>query len=127
MKCDNFARAESFLPNVLHHEDTYLLKLRFLSICKPSNFFFLLSQIFYLQFEPQNFHACKQIPIGDIYLDLILCFYFETIQLLLSYYISRGWKPLTIITKRSILDVAAVLDPPLHISVLPRFSIIWTL
>ena len=24
-----------------------------------------------------------------------------------------GWKPLTIITKRSILDVAAVLDPPL--------------
>ena len=25
----------------------------------------------------------------------------------------KGWKPLTIITKRSILDVAAVLDPPL--------------
>ena len=25
----------------------------------------------------------------------------------------NGWKPLTIITKRSILDVAAVLDPPL--------------
>ena len=24
-----------------------------------------------------------------------------------------GWKPLTIITKSSILDVAAVLDPPL--------------
>ena len=23
------------------------------------------------------------------------------------------WKPLTVITKRSILDVAAVLDPPL--------------
>ena len=26
--------------------------------------------------------------------------------------IVNGWKPLTIITKRSILDVAAVLDPP---------------
>ena len=26
--------------------------------------------------------------------------------------ILNGWKPLTIITKRSILDVAAVLDPP---------------
>ena len=30
--------------------------------------------------------------------------------------IVNGWKPLTIITKRSILDVAAVPDPPLHIS-----------
>ena len=28
--------------------------------------------------------------------------------------IVNGWKPLTIITKRSILDVAAVLDPPLY-------------
>ena len=27
--------------------------------------------------------------------------------------IVNGWRPLTIITKRSILDVAAVLDPPL--------------
>ena len=27
--------------------------------------------------------------------------------------IVHGWKPLTTITKRSILDVAAVLDPPL--------------
>ena len=27
--------------------------------------------------------------------------------------IVNGWKPLTIITKRSILDVAAVLDAPL--------------
>ena len=27
--------------------------------------------------------------------------------------IVNGWKPLTIITKRFILDVAAVLDPPL--------------
>ena len=27
--------------------------------------------------------------------------------------IVNDWKPLTIITKRSILDVAAVLDPPL--------------
>ena len=27
--------------------------------------------------------------------------------------IVKGWKPLTIITKRSILDVAAVLDPSL--------------
>ena len=31
--------------------------------------------------------------------------------------IVNGWKPLTIITKRSILDVAAVLDPPLKESV----------
>ena len=29
--------------------------------------------------------------------------------------IVNGWKPLTIITKCSILDVAAVLDPPLDI------------
>ena len=28
--------------------------------------------------------------------------------------IVNSWKPLTIITKRSILDVAAVLDPPLR-------------
>ena len=27
--------------------------------------------------------------------------------------IVNGWKPLTIITKRYILDVAAILDPPL--------------
>ena len=27
--------------------------------------------------------------------------------------IVNGWKPLTILTKSSILDVAAVLDPPL--------------
>ena len=27
--------------------------------------------------------------------------------------IVNGWKPLTIITKRSILDVAAALDPPM--------------
>ena len=27
----------------------------------------------------------------------------------------NGFQPLTIITKRSILDVAAVLDPPLHL------------
>ena len=29
--------------------------------------------------------------------------------------IVNGWKPLTIITKRSILDVSAVLDPPLKL------------
>ena len=29
--------------------------------------------------------------------------------------IVHGWKPLTIITKHSILDAAAVLDPPLDI------------
>ena len=28
--------------------------------------------------------------------------------------IVNGWKPLTIITKRPILDVVAALDPPLH-------------
>ena len=31
--------------------------------------------------------------------------------------IVNGWKPLTIITKRSILDVAAALDPPLKIHI----------
>ena len=30
--------------------------------------------------------------------------------------IVNGWKPLTIITKRFILDVAAVLDPPLIVN-----------
>ena len=29
--------------------------------------------------------------------------------------IVNGWKPLTIITKRSILDVSAALDPPLYV------------
>ena len=29
--------------------------------------------------------------------------------------IVNGWKPLTIITESSVLDVAAVLDPPLSI------------
>ena len=29
--------------------------------------------------------------------------------------IVNGWKPLAIITKRSILDVATVLDPPLYL------------
>ena len=29
--------------------------------------------------------------------------------------IANGWKPLTFVTKRSILDVAAALDPPLWI------------
>ena len=32
--------------------------------------------------------------------------------------IVNGWKPLTIITKRSILDVAVVLDPPVKIGVM---------
>ena len=31
--------------------------------------------------------------------------------------IVNGWKPLTIITKHSILDVAAVLDPPLELEI----------
>ena len=38
--------------------------------------------------------------------------------------IANGWKPLNIITKRSILDVAAALDPPL-ISVVLISSIRW--
>ena len=36
--------------------------------------------------------------------------------------IVNDWKPLPIITRRSILDVAAVLDPPLGTSYLP---ILW--
>ena len=31
--------------------------------------------------------------------------------------VNESWKPLTIITKRSILDVAAVLDPPLILKI----------
>ena len=31
--------------------------------------------------------------------------------------IVNGWKPLPIITKRSILDVAAALDPPLALKI----------
>ena len=34
--------------------------------------------------------------------------------------IVNGWKPLTIITKSSILDVAAVLGPPLYILFQPN-------
>ena len=41
--------------------------------------------------------------------------------------IVNGWKPLTIITKNSILDVAAVLDPPLvRVYVLWR-TLVWSL
>ena len=38
--------------------------------------------------------------------------------------IVNGFQPLTIITKRSILDVAAVLDPPLNISVSEKQKIL---
>ena len=31
----------------------------------------------------------------------------------------NGWKPLTVITKRSILDFGATLDPPLPLTLLP--------
>ena len=34
--------------------------------------------------------------------------------------IVNGWKPLTIITKHFILDVAAALDPPLESIITPR-------
>ena len=34
--------------------------------------------------------------------------------------IINGWKPLTIITRGSILDVAAVLGPPLAPDILPK-------
>ena len=83
MKFDNLARTESFLPAFLHNEDTYSLKFRFLSICKPGNFCLLLSQII-SQFEPKHFHAYNQTPTGGIYLDLISFYYSETIQLLVS-------------------------------------------
>ena len=36
--------------------------------------------------------------------------------------IVNGWKPLTIITKRSILDVAAILDPPLGLDIKVLFT-----
>ena len=37
--------------------------------------------------------------------------------------IANSWKPLTIITKRSIFDVAAGLDPPLVASVFRNFMV----
>ena len=37
--------------------------------------------------------------------------------------IVNGWKPLTIITKHSILDVAAVVDPPMTYLSLFKFSL----
>ena len=36
--------------------------------------------------------------------------------------IVNGWKPLTIITRRSILDVAAVLDPPLLVIIVTSLT-----
>ena len=39
--------------------------------------------------------------------------------------IVNGCKPLTIITKRSILDVAVVLDPPLTLVIAPFLFISW--
>ena len=45
MKFDNLTKIESFLPAFLHNEEIYSLKLRFLSICKPSTFCLLLSQM----------------------------------------------------------------------------------
>ena len=41
--------------------------------------------------------------------------------------IVNGWKPFTIITKSSILDVAAFLDPPLHLTMLDALSDIYTI
>ena len=38
--------------------------------------------------------------------------------------IVNGWKPLTIITKCSILDVAAVLDPPLDKDFFSKFILV---
>ena len=41
--------------------------------------------------------------------------------------IVNGWKPLTIITKRTILDVAGALDPPLMINLTSgAYSVIQT-
>ena len=39
--------------------------------------------------------------------------------------IFNGWKPLTIITKGSILDVAAVLDPPLFLTYLVTYALLF--
>ena len=40
-----------------------------------------------------------------------------TIKMVCFVIIVNGWKRLTIITKRSVLDVAAALDPPLSIAI----------
>ena len=88
MKFDNLARTESFLPAFLHNEDAYSLKFRFLSICKPSNFCLLLSQIV-------SSPILNQIPTGGIYLDLISYYYSETIHLLVSYHVPVfSWRSL---------------------------------
>ena len=45
MKFDDLAKIETFLPAFLHNEETYSLNFRFLSVCKPSTFCLLLSQM----------------------------------------------------------------------------------
>ena len=55
MKLDNISKTDSFLPVALHNEDTCSLKFRFLSICKPSNFCLLLSQVISSQICAQTF------------------------------------------------------------------------
>ena len=86
LKFYNLARTKSFLTAFLRNEDTYSLKFRFLSICKPKNFCYF-SKLFHLQFEPKHSHAYNQIPAGDFCLDLVLYYYSETIQLLVSYHV----------------------------------------
>ena len=88
MKFVNLGRTESFLPAFLHNEDTYSLKIRFLSICKPSNFAYYFVKLFHLKFEPKHFHAYNQIPTGGIYLNLISYYYPETIELLISCHVT---------------------------------------
>ena len=38
--------------------------------------------------------------------------------------VAKGWKPLTVVTKCSVLYVAAVLDPPAHLRLLMKILIL---
>ena len=85
IKFGNLARTEIFLPAFLHNKDTYSLNSYLFA--NLVTFAYSFPKFFHLQFEPKHFHVYSQTPIGGIYLDLISYYYFETIQLLVSYHV----------------------------------------
>ena len=62
----------------------------------------------------------RLFPLGVIVYGVQMHYKYNAVQVLIfntkggSRTAATSWKPLTIITKRSILDVAAALDPPLN-------------
>ena len=85
-----------------------------------------MAALFYLEMKVM-FEIFKYIPFSrNVMLNLLFRGGFSaaaTSKMERFVIIVNGWKPLTIITKRSILDVAAALDPPLllvRIQTLPQ-------